>query len=565
MGGIGVIASLGAAVLTPESVWIALPGEAITHEQIPHRAVYRGRRPACRSSGRPGPRPRGSAPAGHLSAADRAEHHAARLHRRRPAMRPERHPVRAAHRRRRARQHRPHGHRRRRRLPDRGAARTGTASSSSTPTATAATAPPSTSTARRLRAHYIARGFAWAASSYQTNGYDVGQGVRDSHALIARFARSPAARPRRLHDRRVDGRARHRGRDRGATAARSPARMPVLRRPRRHRAVRLLPRRQRHRRRAHRQPDRRSRPGPRRSTSRVPAERGTRPAARCSASTWAPPPDAHPAGPHAGATAVERRSGGDRPGFDSAFAYWNARPASRRCTDVPFLFGVYPGLSGGTAGIADGNVTDNRLTLYQLDDQPWLTGRRAASSTATCCGSPPPHRPSRGPDRRARASTGDPRVPVLSLHTIGDLFVPLSMEQIYATRGARNRQSQAVRRPARSGPSGTASSPRPELRAGFDDLVTWVRTGQRPAGDAILDRRARGRGPTSAAGSPSGCARRSSRRPAQPPKALISLPGPGAAGTTLRSERPCRCPSGRPIARLPGGARTSPGNSTTRG
>jgi hypothetical protein len=27
-----------------------------------------------------------------------------------------------------------------------------------------------------LRAHYIAQGFAWAASSYQTNGYDVGQG-----------------------------------------------------------------------------------------------------------------------------------------------------------------------------------------------------------------------------------------------------------------------------------------------------------------------------------------------------------------------------------------------------
>ncbi|MEV6494777.1 phthalyl amidase, partial [Actinoplanes sp. NPDC051633] len=39
-----------------------------------------------------------------------------------------------------------------------------------------------------LRAHYIARGFAWAASSYQTNGYDVAQGVRDSQALIGTFA-----------------------------------------------------------------------------------------------------------------------------------------------------------------------------------------------------------------------------------------------------------------------------------------------------------------------------------------------------------------------------------------
>src|SRR6185437_7693850 len=32
-----------------------------------------------------------------------------------------------------------------------------------------------------LRQHLVDLGFAWAASSYQTNGYDVGQGVRDSH------------------------------------------------------------------------------------------------------------------------------------------------------------------------------------------------------------------------------------------------------------------------------------------------------------------------------------------------------------------------------------------------
>jgi len=38
-----------------------------------------------------------------------------------------------------------------------------------------------------LRAHYVGRGFAWAASSYQTNGYDVGQGVRDSYALLDVF------------------------------------------------------------------------------------------------------------------------------------------------------------------------------------------------------------------------------------------------------------------------------------------------------------------------------------------------------------------------------------------
>jgi hypothetical protein len=46
-----------------------------------------------------------------------------------------------------------------------------------------------------LRAFYVDRGFAWTASSYQTNGYDVGQGVRDSHALIDQFRRTVGHRP----------------------------------------------------------------------------------------------------------------------------------------------------------------------------------------------------------------------------------------------------------------------------------------------------------------------------------------------------------------------------------
>lgn len=38
-----------------------------------------------------------------------------------------------------------------------------------------------------LRAYHIERGFAWAASSYQTNGYDVGHGVTDTHSLLGLF------------------------------------------------------------------------------------------------------------------------------------------------------------------------------------------------------------------------------------------------------------------------------------------------------------------------------------------------------------------------------------------
>jgi hypothetical protein len=184
--------------------------------------------------------------------------------------------------------------------------------------------------------------------------------------------------------------------------------------------------------------------------------------------------------------AVERRSGGERPGFAGAFAYWNTATGLAPLDSVPFLFSVYPGLTGGTIGIADGNVTSNRFTWYELDDH-WLPSWDEILLNVRAL----------RVDRTATASPGltgvprvkaDPRIPVLSLHTIGDLFVPLSMEQVYATRAAAHGQSKLfVSRAVRA--NGHCEFTGAELVKGFDDLVGWVRTGKRPAGDAILDRR----------------------------------------------------------------------------
>ncbi|GAA3289594.1 hypothetical protein GCM10020218_058610 [Dactylosporangium vinaceum] len=101
-------------------------------------------------------------------------------------------------------------------------------------------------------------------------------------------------------------------------------------------------------------------------------------------------------------------------------------------------------------------------------------------------------------DRTARPSrdltgvplvAGRPPVPTLSMHTIGDLFVPISMEQVYARRARANGLSDRfVSRAVRA--LGHCEFTQPELQRGFDDLVTWVRTGHRPGGDAILDPRA---------------------------------------------------------------------------
>jgi hypothetical protein len=334
-----------------------------------------------------------------------------------------------------------------------------------------------------LRPYYISKGFAWAASSYQTNGYDVGQGVRDSHALIAQFTRVHGQRPRDVY---MTGASmgghitavtieHFRGSFVGAmpycgvlgdaelfdyfldatvTAAalsRAPLQFPL----------------------------------------EPPADFGTtfratldvvKPALGLNVGS---PPNLTAKGQQ-WSNAVERRSGGDRPGFDGAFAFWNTATGLAPNNDMPFLFGVYPGLNGGTIGIEDGNVTSNQFTWYKLDDHwlpSWdeiLLNLRALRVGRTA-------EPS--PDLTGVPKVfGDPRIPVLSLHTIGDLFVPISMEQVYAARaGLRGQAKLFVSRAIRA--NGHCEFTGPELAKGFDDLVSWVRTGKRPAGDAILDRR----------------------------------------------------------------------------
>lgn len=335
-----------------------------------------------------------------------------------------------------------------------------------------------------LRAHYVARGFAWAASSYQTNGYDVGQGVRDSHALIDVFRDATGERARKVymtgasmgghvtavaieeHPRSFVGAMPICGvlgdtelydyfLDANVTAAalagvdiEFPAEPDAAYQDRwREQVGRILP--------------------------ALGVTAGAPPALTPAGRTWA--------------DVVERRSGGDRPGFDAAFAYWNTARSLAPLNDLPFLFGVYPGLQGGTGGIADGNVTGNRTTLYRSTDRWWPTpaewrlNARVLRVTPTAKADP-------GLDGIPRVD-GRPRVPVLSLHDLGDLFVPFSMEQVYAQRALRNGRSHLFVSRAIRG-VGHCDFTAPELQRGFDDLVDWVRTGKRAGGDPILDPRA---------------------------------------------------------------------------
>ena len=321
-----------------------------------------------------------------------------------------------------------------------------------------------------LREHYIERGYAWAASSYATNGYDVGQGVRDTHALLGVF-------------RQVTGKPARKVYISGASMGGHITAVAVEEYPRSFAGampycgvlgdVELF-------------------------DYFLDANVTAAAIAGVDLQFPAQPDAAYPAVFAAQVSriraaltgsdlrlwsdVVERRSGGERPGFDAAFAYWNAATQG----GLPFLFSVYPGLSGGTAGIAGGNLTDNRRTFYRATDR--LRPNAAERDL------------NREVLRVARTATADPGlsgvpridgrppVPVLSLHGIGDLFVPYSMEQEYARRALANGRShlfvsRAIRDVSHCGFT------QPELRRAFDDLITWTDRGVRPPGDAVLDRR----------------------------------------------------------------------------
>jgi hypothetical protein len=334
-----------------------------------------------------------------------------------------------------------------------------------------------------LRAYYISLGFAWAASSYETNGYDVGHGVTDTHELIGLFSTVVGTAPtaKYMSGLSMGGHI---------TAAEIEhyrntfvGAMPYC--------------------------------GVLADTSlfdyfldaniTAAGLTGTSiqfPTTVAAARAYTPVYDQQVLselpklgrGFNTGSlsltelgkdwqASVEQRSGGIRPGFNSSFAYWNAF-GFPPLTNIPFLLGLYPGLSAGTIGIAKGNVTTNLHTVYQTDGDPAISPEErhlnaralrvspTAGATTDLTGIP--------------AVFGDPRIPVLSLHGVGDLFVPFSMEQIYAQRAAANGESnmfvsRAIRENSHCGYT------QAELQRGFSDLVSWVRSGDRAAGDAILN------------------------------------------------------------------------------
>ena len=83
------------------------------------------------------------------------------------------------------------------------------------------------------------------------------------------------------------------------------------------------------------------------------------------------------------------------------------------------------------------------------------------------------------------AVNGAFKVPVLSMHTLGDMYVPFAMQQSYARRAlAHGNQAWLVQRAQRG--AAHCDFTVAEQAQSFDALVAWEQGGAKPAGDDVL-------------------------------------------------------------------------------
>ncbi|MEX0731113.1 MAG: hypothetical protein WED00_16785 [Aquisalimonadaceae bacterium] len=167
-------------------------------------------------------------------------------------------------------------------------------------------------------------------------------------------------------------------------------------------------------------------------------------------------------------------SGGPRPLFDEALQAWGERL---------FDFGHLDGSIGGVAG---GNVVDTRNTVYRLtsynalnevEDQLNARVLRVEREPLTLRGTRLDHIP---------PITGEFTIPVLTLHTLGDLYMPVAMQQVYAERVTANGNPELLTQRVVRDIRHCTFSIAEQARA-LDDLLRWIEQGVKPEGDAVDD------------------------------------------------------------------------------
>ena len=173
---------------------------------------------------------------------------------------------------------------------------------------------------------------------------------------------------------------------------------------------------------------------------------------------------------------VMHLTGGPRPLFEEGF---NNAPLHNVVWDAL-------GRSGDLDGIlsANKNIVDTKRIVYRFDAaEPIIKAFNASIVRASADTDANPMR--KDGLRWIPKINGEFSVPVLSIHTLGDMYVPFMMEQIYRQRATvKGTQANLVQRAIRA--PGHCDFTIIEQSSAFADMVKWVETGVKPAGDDVL-------------------------------------------------------------------------------
>ena len=332
-----------------------------------------------------------------------------------------------------------------------------------------------------IRRHLIQNGYAWAASSYSTNYYDVRAGVEDTNALALAFNSiaaqngRPLAAPLRTY---ITGRSM--GGHIAAAAVERETLATAVNKVQYHAALPMC--------------------GVMADAELFNVFAGMQVAALSLAgipsypfAKWAEveklvssslftsfPTTASPTLPITTtakgaqfAAVVKNLTGGERPMFAQGFEYGGS---------YRFAYGGFGG-DGTINGILAKNILDTQALRYIIDgDAAATTALNAAAQKLTA--ETDANRLRKDGLRWIPAVDGDFRVPVLSMHTLGDMYVPFGMQQSYARRAAARGSNLLVQRAQRG--AAHCDFTVAEQVESFEALAKWEQGGAKPKGDDVL-------------------------------------------------------------------------------
>ena len=167
-------------------------------------------------------------------------------------------------------------------------------------------------------------------------------------------------------------------------------------------------------------------------------------------------------------------TGGPRPLFDQGIAFGGSFPSA---------YGTF-GSDGTVTGILNKNVLDTTAYTYTIEgDAAGTTALNGAVQKLKA--TTDANRLRRDGLRWVPVINGEINIPVVSIHTLGDLFVPFSMEQVYQKRVAAKGNSAWLVQRAIRGASHCDFTVAEQVEA-FDAMIKWERDGIKPTGDDVV-------------------------------------------------------------------------------